>query len=760
MGCVASKLEEEGEVVAICRERKRYLKVAVVKRYALAEAHCKYFHSLNGVAAAINLFVTRHSSLSPPFLITFPPPSSSSTTTHSSTPTTENVVINNPMFLQQTPSETKHETIACDSCISSITTSSESSEEEDEEKVEGKEEGKREEQVEEHPCEYYYMHMNMNMPMPMPPSMPSPQRDFGWDFFNPFESVRNEVVSGYQRNLDDDLRVVREEEGIPELEEEVVEREELENKVVNTSAEEKNNNEGAVEHVMSGVETENVVVDEATVNNQREQNEGHDAVLDTPEEGRELLEALKDIEDHFVRAYDSGKDVTRMLEANMIPLHSSLEEIKESSTKLIQAITWKSMSPKPSSCKSLVVSSMKNSSTWVEYKNDLFDGYGGMDSGSHLLTLGRLYAWEKKLFDEVKAGDSTRKNYEKKCAQLRNKNVKGDDEVSMDKTRAAVKDLYAGILVAVRRAESISKIIQKLRDEELQPQIVELLKGLTQTWKIMLESHETQKKIISEVNAFTCPMYGRYCNQSHLMATHQLGAQLQSWRECFNEYTAAQKAYVEALHGWLSKFIVPEVEFYSKRKNVCMPFQVNGPALLVICNDWLSSMQKLPEKTVSLALKTVVKDVKALRFQQGEEQQQKRKVDSLAKDLDRKCSGSYKAKTKLLELQVIDQTSEMGTDDRYECMMEKNDYLETLRRNLEVEKEKHHSCMQETRRITLHGLQSGLSQVFDSITEFSKASEQMYNDLVTYSEDSDKGGDIRYIKGGCNVENCNSETGQ
>jgi hypothetical protein len=45
---------------------------------------------------------------------------------------------------------------------------------------------------------------------------------------------------------------------------------------------------------------------------------------------------------------------------------------------------------------------MKDSSNWVEYKNDLFDDYGGMDSGSHLLTLGRLYAWEKKLFEEVK----------------------------------------------------------------------------------------------------------------------------------------------------------------------------------------------------------------------------------------------------------------------------------------------------------------------------------------------------------------------
>lgn len=69
------------------------------------------------------------------------------------------------------------------------------------------------------------------------------------------------------------------------------------------------------------------------------------------------------------------------------------------------------------------------------------------------------------------------KIYEKKCSRLRNQDVRGDDELSLDKTRATVKDLYARILVAIRSAESISERIQKMRDEELQPQIVELLKG-------------------------------------------------------------------------------------------------------------------------------------------------------------------------------------------------------------------------------------------------------------------------------------------
>ena len=51
-------------------------------------------------------------------------------------------------------------------------------------------------------------------------------------------------------------------------------------------------------------------------------------VIDTPADGRELLEALKDVEDHFIRAYDSGLEVSRMLETNRVPVLSGLEEIK------------------------------------------------------------------------------------------------------------------------------------------------------------------------------------------------------------------------------------------------------------------------------------------------------------------------------------------------------------------------------------------------------------------------------------------------
>ncbi|WCJ39917.1 hypothetical protein M5689_020865 [Euphorbia peplus] len=711
MGCVASKLEEEEQVVSICRERKHQLKLALERRYELADAHCRYCQSLYAVAASIKLFIARHASPTSQLFVTLPPASSP--------PMPDKNVITNPMFLQQGAQleQITHGKMGCHSCGSSTTSDfseDEATKQEDEE---------REDQG-------FGTYFYMQMPPPQ-----SPQTDFGWDFFNPFDTMKPEIISGYRRVSDDidddDLKVVRQQEGIPDLEEEeqkkavFTEEKEKEKGEVEVEVEEENGN-NAVE-VADGVENCGFQCEQKGL-----------TVIDTPEIGRELLDALKDIEDHFIRAYDSGKDVSRMLEANRLYLQSGVDEIKENSTKQLLQISWhRSISSKPSSCKSLVASSSKGSSAWTEYKNELFDDYGGMDSGSHSQTLGRLYAWEKKLYEEVKAGDSVRKIYEKKCSRLQNYDV-GGDELNMDKTRAAVKDLYARILVAIRSAESISKRIEKLRDEELQPQIVELLKGLTHTWKIMLESHENQNKILSEVKSFACPTLGKFCNDSHRLATLQLEAEILNWRACFTEYFTAQKAYVGALNGWLTKFVVPEVEFYSRGRRSAAPYRASGPPLLIICHNWLSTMENLPDKAVSFALKSFSKDVRALWFQQGKEQQQKRRVDELAKELDRRTLSLQKAETRFVDIKLIEYKLDVDAEQQSDNLTEKKDQLDIFRKKLGIEKERHHNCMQETHRITLSGIQTGFSAVFETLTEFSKASMKMYNDLINCSENAGK----------------------
>ncbi|MQM02221.1 hypothetical protein Taro_034984 [Colocasia esculenta] len=733
-GCAASRLGgggEEEDAVALCRERKRLLKSAVDRRYALAEAHSKYIRSLYSMAGAITLFVVGHSSPTP-ILITLPPSSSPSSISAAS----------DPSFLRQTPTEPNTEAAALRwspspaSSSSSSSAISEAGEQEVCEMAGGGMTG-NEEAVEVGNAEMGYGCFFSGMP----PPPPSPMRSFGWDFFDPFDGVRAAeeaaMLAGLNRSSEEDLRVVREEEGIPELEE-VGQQEENgggeggeAGKLV---AADGGGGDGDVNKgEMVPRAAEDVVA--AGREEVREKGEKGLTVVDTPTRERELLDALRDVVDHFIRAYDSGKEVSRMLEASMVHFCPPLEDRKENSSKFIQAITWhRSPSTQSSSSYTSFLASSSKDSSWTESKSDLFDDFGGMASGSHSQTLGRLYAWEKKLYEEVKAGDQIRRIYERKCAQLRSQDAKGVATNSADKTRAVAKDLYTRIWVAVRSAESISQRIQKLRDEELQPQLIELLKGLMDTWRIMLESHETQNQIVFEVKSFMSPAYGKFCTNQHRHASFQLLAELQNWRSCFMSYLTAQKAYVEAIYGWLSKFILPEVEFCSRRRASVPPYRGVGPPMLVICHDWLTSLQKLPDRSVSCAMKCFSRDLRVLCVKQEEEQQQKRKVDNLAKELGKKIFAFQRAENRFLEPKLSELKAETDMRQRAEYLSGRKSVLDEFRERLEGEKAKHHECMQETQRVTLNGFKTGFANIFNALTEFSRDSLKLYNTLVMYKD--------------------------
>ncbi|KAL4368736.1 hypothetical protein GQ457_05G014370 [Hibiscus cannabinus] len=95
-----------------------------------------------------------------------------------------------------------------------------------------------------------------------------------------------------------------------------------------------------------------------------------------------------------------------------------------------------------------------------------------------------------KLYDEVKASESIRKE----SAQTPDLSTQ-----VIDKTWAVVKDLHSRIRVALHSVNNISKRIEKkMRDEELQPQLVELTQGFLRMWKAMHECHHSQYITISQ----------------------------------------------------------------------------------------------------------------------------------------------------------------------------------------------------------------------------------------------------------------------
>lgn len=693
--CAASRLAGGGggggcgDPVAVCRDRKRLIKAAADRRFALAGAHAAYAAALRSVADAVDVFVARHTAPAP-ILITLPTPTGSPPASPAPAP--------------------------APAALASVA----QGEEEEEGKAEVDDGGGA--RTPDLGCPYYYAPPKTVTTTPPPPP-PAASAVGGWDFFNPFYGTEEVAAAAIS---DEEMRAVREREGIPELEE--AEEEDDEGAKSAAAANAKTPKAAETSLGVTKQEEAKDVCEVASNNGGR--GGGLEVAVSQP--GRELLAALKEIEELFARAAEAGKEVTAMLEAA-----SRVPELKENSSKIIHAITWHRSPSSVSSSYRSELGASSNSLSWTdksETKSDIFDDYGGMKSGSHSQTLGRLYAWEKKLYEEVKAVDQIRQTYEKKCVQLRNQDTKGSELRCAEKTRTTVRDLYTRIWVSLRAAESISDRIQKLRDEELQPQLVELLQGLTRTWKIMVDSHETQRQIMFEVNSFTCPAYGKFCNDAQRHATLKLEAELRNWRSCFMIYVSAQKAYIEALDGWLSKFILTDTIRYSRGISSIAPDRSSAPPLVVICHDWYTTLSKFQNKRVAFTMRNFIRSVRVLWLKQGEEQQQKRKVDSLAKEMDKKISAYKRAENKVIETKLLEHRPEQDAKQRMEHLSEKKEMLNVLRKRVEAEKAKHHACMRDTHDVTLNGFKIGLASIFESLTEFSKDSVKLYEDLLTHAE--------------------------
>ncbi|KAL7605984.1 hypothetical protein Lser_V15G19486 [Lactuca serriola] len=633
MGCVVSfRKSAAGEddddlLVSVCRERKRLMKSAVDRRYALAGAHCKYNQSLYAVALALRLFVARHSSSpSSRFLITFPEPSTNLHLTQSK-----------PTAVPEAVTEVVEEEEA----------------EETEEESNGS------------VCEHFYDDGTV-APTPAPPVVTSsgheqnPDEFGGWDFFNPFQNM-----------MVNDVGVEHEDE-------------------------------------CQKRKAEDVKVAAADANVSLKVIDTHTPSLSNEDDnGRELLDALKDVEDHFLKAYESGVEFSKMLEfSNVGPLdhlHS-----KESSEKFIPSIAWhKSAITRSPSCRSLLSSSSRSSSTWtgINSSSDIFEETGGMESGSHLSTLGRLYAWEKKLYDEVKAGSEIKKHYDRKSSQLSGEN--GSNKHGIEDQ---VNDLYSRMLVSIKICNSISKRIEKVRDDELQPQLIELLHGLTKTWKSMLESHKMQSRTMFEVKSF--PTAGFTNDRSRHLATLQLEAEIQNWQSTFSSYIASIKAYIESLTEW------------SNRTLTAVPEPATPPPVFTISRDWLIVTKNLPDKAVTYAMKRFSKDLRALWAQQGFEQQQQQKVERLVVEMEKRVVGFEREERNIINLKPL------NVKNKVDVLAEKKDKLDSFRKMVETEKAKHKDCVEETKRVILVGFQTGFSSVFDSLTEFCEICVRKYDDVA------------------------------
>lgn len=413
---------------------------------------------------------------------------------------------------------------------------------------------------------------------------------------------------------------------------------------------------------------------------------------------KDFLSSIKDIEHRFFRASESGREVSRMLEANKIrvgydqakgksPASAYLASFRKvccqgrnanvtaDPERATKVITWKrTSSSRSSSSRNPLTATSKDEND--DSGNDFMEEFC-MIAGSNSSTLDRLYAWERKLYDEVKASEIIRREYDAKCIQLRQQCAKDLSTQVIDKTRAVVKDLHSRIRVALHSVDSISKRIEKMRDEELLPQLLELLQGLIRMWKVMLECHHAQYITISLAYHTKNPA-----------KIHQEGSQneillqLQDELECFGlsfaNWINSLTSYVESLNSWLQICIMLPQE-RSKNRRAFSPRRVLAPPIFALCRDWSVGIKSLPSEELSNAIMDFLHDILHAFGQ----------VDEPPKE------------------EITMESHETGESDPNTSSGDKT----------------------EGRSLTLSSLQSGLTKIFDRLTKFSEASLKMSEDV-------------------------------
>ncbi|XP_073012614.1 uncharacterized protein [Typha latifolia] len=691
MGCGGSKLEEL-EAVAHCRERSRLLADAIMYRYAFADAHASYVRSLRSMGSSLDAFLHAVPSPSSPHLPLpvhrkgdpLPPlsPSPSSEHSHSHIQFRSSDLDSDDDYGDRGGGGDSHFHLHSEGEVNvsyarnQPTASSVSYEEKPKSpqpiyhyeygysnpaqrsnfsSASYEEKPKSSEPIYQHDYGYPYPAPRSNfndypypylsyggnngyygrsspqsdIPPPAaeeapPPPPPSPPRTSAWDFLNPFESY-DSYYADYTPSRSS--KEVREEEDIPDLEEEHAAVKKVYNDEkfspstsVDAVKEERMSNAG--EDISSGSSTistssslehdvhlvEKDVVGDEVHGKAEQRNVAPVAVTKTYHDDSEVVQ---EISTQFARASEAADQVSKMLEVGKKPYYQKNSAYKVSVRMIC----------------GLPPASNSVDENLLQFEEEMAMGCGNLSS-----TLQKLYMWEMKLLEEVKAEEKMRVLYDRKRAELKRLDERGAEAYKVEAAQTFIRKLSTRIKIAIQVVNTISNKISKLRDEELWPQICELVQGLMRMWGNMLECHRTQCQAILEAKNLDSIVSAVKLNDANMEITKQLELELLDWVTSFSAWINAQRSYVKALNGWLVKGLNYVQEVTDDGVPPFSPGRLGAPPVFVICNYWSESMDRISEMEVVNNMQSFATMVLHLWEQHKFEQRQRLMAN---RDMDR-----------------------------------------------------------------------------------------------------------------------------
>ncbi|KAE9448648.1 hypothetical protein C3L33_19458, partial [Rhododendron williamsianum] len=489
-----------------------------------------------------------------------------------------------------------------------------------------------------------------------PPPPPSPPRSSAWDFLYPFEGFES-YYPPYTPSRDS--KELREEEGIPDLEDEDYSSQQEVVKEVYGKRQQRFV-DGGKSYAKAAVDVEeddddrDVVKDGADSkvvdNEERSVDKGNVAGFKAPVELRGDSEVLKEIQVQFERASELGSELGKILEVGKFPYkkHGGYHAV---SSKMLHVFTpsLPLVSSQPSTSTNAEPSSIANAvPAYLENDDDVV-----VRSGSLSSTLQKLYLWEKKLYEEVKVEEKMRVLHERKSRKLKSLDERGAEAHKIDATRTLVRSLSTKIRIAIQIVDKISVKINKLRDEDLWPQLNDFIQGLTRTWRSMLECHQSQCQAILQARRLDAVASHKHFSDAHLEATLQLEHELLEWTFRFSCWVGAQKGFVRALNDWLLKCLLYEPEETADGVVPFSPSRIGAPPIFVICNQWSQALGKISEKEVVDSMRDFASSVLQLWERDKQEMRQRMMAN---KDMEKKVKNLEREDQKIHKgIQALDK---------------------------------------------------------------------------------------------------------
>lgn len=286
-----------------------------------------------------------------------------------------------------------------------------------------------------------------------------------------------------------------------------------------------------------------------------------------------------------------------------------------------------------------------------------------------------------------------------------------------------MRDLNSRISINIKTAEAFSLKIEKIRDEELYPQLVNLIRGLRRMWKAVLECHKKQLSAIRDSRMHL--LKARTISQSSAAAkaTLELERELSKWYRCFNKWISTQRAYVEALNGWLRKWF-PEVQEEQDAPDGVPPFspgKLGAQPIFVISNDWFRAIQLVPKKDTLKSIDYFCKLVHELRRSQEDEHRQRRRADHASRDYNRRC-------------EVLQREFGLSTGTDIVAFVERappghGDHaieLRKMRKRREDERARHHEVVKHVHFAAAATLPVGFVPLLEQMVAFFQGNLQVY----------------------------------